>query len=177
MHNLLQAAYPIGNFNERRVFEEYAKDSYRCNVCERKLFGQLILTAHNRDPKHQQNLQICICAAISAMEKSMHHHFANTIRANMRNVYFTLFFVKFLFTDLMRKNLEKNEPMFLTNQAALEYARKSLNDQIAELKRLYRAFEHCPPTHPMYLKEWQVFYLRRSSELIACKCPTIIFLG
>lgn len=50
---------------------------------------------------------------------------------------------------------------------ALQTSKMKLYEAIAELKQHYESYREHPVLHPMYAKEWQIFYLRRLSDLLA----------
>lgn len=57
----------------------------------------------------------------------------------------------------------------LFSSVKLEFIKRRLVTEFDELKKRYVKYKQYPDTHPMYAKEWRVFYLRRSSELFARK--------
>lgn len=57
----------------------------------------------------------------------------------------------------------------MMGKAAIESSKMQLAEEMAELKIKYRGYHEQPNSHPMYQKEWHIFYLRRCSELLACK--------
>lgn len=54
-------------------------------------------------------------------------------------------------------------------QVAIQSSKKQLAEAMAQLKIQYTRYHENPTSHPMYGKEWQIFYLRRLSDLLAGK--------
>lgn len=54
-------------------------------------------------------------------------------------------------------------------EAAVKSSKMKLDEAMAELKIEYEKYRRYPCIHPMYCKEWQIFYLRRQSEILASK--------
>lgn len=57
----------------------------------------------------------------------------------------------------------------MISEAALRTAEMNLVAAIADLKNEYLRYRENAALHPMYMKEWQIFYLRRLSDLLAGK--------
>lgn len=52
-------------------------------------------------------------------------------------------------------------------KAAIYSSKLQLNEAMAELESSYAGYRQIRTTHPMYLKEWNIFYLRTLSNLLA----------
>lgn len=64
----------------------------------------------------------------------------------------------------------------MIGKAALRTAEMNLVAAIADLKNEYKKYRENAAKHPMYMKEWQIFYLRRLSDLLAGKYEFMKFL-
>lgn len=64
----------------------------------------------------------------------------------------------------------------MIGNAALRTAEMNLVAAIADLKNEYQKYKENAASHPMYMKEWRIFYLRRLSDLLAGKYKFMKFL-
>lgn len=68
----------------------------------------------------------------------------------------------------MRRNMSPpSSKVFSKASVAYEFAKRKIDAAFATLNARYKGFEQSPARHPMYRKEWLIFYLRRASELLA----------
>lgn len=51
-------------------------------------------------------------------------------------------------------------------RAAIRTSEMKMQEAMTELKSKYDFYRQKPDDHPMYLKEWHIFYLRTLSNLI-----------
>lgn len=57
----------------------------------------------------------------------------------------------------------------MLKDSAIQAAKLKLYREVVELKSEYEHYRKYPVLHPMYAKEWQIFYLRRLGDLLAGK--------
>lgn len=97
-----------------------------------------------------------------------------------KNKIWFLFFVhrtlmkcyQFIFIYISRNGQSDKVSLPVKNgleQVAIQSSKKQLAEAMAQLEIDYARYHENPTLHPMYGKEWQIFYLRRLSDLLAGK--------
>ncbi|XP_055319527.1 uncharacterized protein LOC129577090 [Sitodiplosis mosellana] len=143
--NLLRAPYPFPHEHHRTIYEQCGRmfftqiNLYRCNFCKIKLLGEPQLLDHNKSFGHQTEMEKEIAVRLKK----------STIEKKVTSI------------KLSGKVKEK------LASAAVQAAQMKLNEAMAELKNEYELYRLSPALHPMYAKEWQVYYLRRLSDILA----------
>lgn len=62
----------------------------------------------------------------------------------------------------------------MMRDAAIKTSKMKLNEEWTKLKFDYDQYEKNPHEHPMYAKEWKIFYYRTLSNIIAGKSHHIM---
>lgn len=54
-------------------------------------------------------------------------------------------------------------------QDDISFCKARFTTEFIQLKKQYEAYHDSPVNHPMYEKEWKIFYLRQNADLLASK--------
>lgn len=54
-------------------------------------------------------------------------------------------------------------------QDNISFCEAIFTTEFINLKKQYEAYHDSPANHPMYEKEWKIFYLRQNADLLASK--------
>ncbi|XP_031640643.1 uncharacterized protein LOC116352297 [Contarinia nasturtii] len=147
VNSLLNAPYPFDHEHFKTIYEKDKDEQslfaqanlYKCNFCKIKLLGEKSLLEHNKSFNHQAEMEKQIEDMLSklTLDKKM-----PTIKLSEST------------TEMVCK-------------AAVQSSKMKLDEEMAELKCEYELYRNNPALHPMYAKEWHIFYLRRLSEILA----------
>lgn len=149
--HLLKIPYPFFHAYYKKVYEISTNFSnvYRCNICKLKLWNNKELLEHHGCLDHSMKIKKTIGRKLN-------------LSRIKRSTSITSF-----------KPYKDGEKIF--NHKIIGASKKKLNQEWSKLNNEYSQYSEKPFLHPMYEKEWQIFYLRTLSNIIAANDDANLF--
>lgn len=191
VESLLKAPYPFKHERHKTIYEKCGlmffsqKKLYQCNFCKIKMHGDTELLEHNKSFGHQTEMEKHIAEMLKTSTIEKYDTKSKCIFSlsicfvfSSISLYFFLFFFV-CYSNSGRKVTSIKLSGMVKDQlvnATLQAAQTKLNEAMVELKNEYEWYRMNPTLHPLYAKEWNIFYLRRLSDILASKYFSLILL-